>query len=222
MGLSYSRSIYRNNRYEDLDKDIKKFISDYSFWIDVDMCDRAEFFYYDKLTKFPKNDLIDMSIGIGIKVDDKIDRSSLCHAIAKNFRLRLDIIKKVYDTIVQNRNKLDQIHNGPVCRSVNAYIDDFLKCEQNKGEWLNEDLFTKYIDSMGDNQYAKYIENRDKLKEKYDKYMREMSATVRTLIDDSDMKLSIEELQTLYNSTIDKCNKMDKIIDIVYLIAINA
>jgi hypothetical protein len=220
MGQMKSKSIKHNKVAEELEKDIMKMMTEYKIWADINICQKLEVIYYDKIIKFHQKDLLDISSGIGLVYNDKIDKEELCKIIIQNFKIRIEILKLIYETILYSKEKLNRLYNGPVCKKVDKYIDDFINCNNNNGEWVTEykQLLKQIDQSENLGKYNKH--KRDYLKT-HEEYIKELTDTFKKLKDDIGHTMNIKDLLEIKNKTLQSIRGFKHLTSVLYLLMVN-
>lgn len=222
MGGLQSKSSYYKTTSDQLEKDLLQMIADYKFWADDNICDNIGVFYYDKLIKFHKKDLLDISTGIGIVYKPTVSKKFLCDSIIQNYKAKLDIVRIIYENIVKSSEKISYATNGPVCRSVDKYIDDFINCKKYNGQWLGASQYMELLEKFknGD-QYEKWGEHISKLQYKHEEYVEKLLEYIQILKTDITNIITLEELVEMKNNVMETIKTFDHITDVLYLLIIN-
>lgn len=212
-----------DNLYRKIRDDIHKLLIDYQFWADDDICDKLEIIYFDKLIKFRKSNLLDVSTAIGYKYDSTIDKQLICKSIIEHYRRRIKLFQKIYDIIEIGRERVNRAHTGPVCRNVNTYVDNFIACEKIPNSlWVNEDEYKNIIKEFKKhNLYEGWNVWIDKLNKTYKKILYKLFNIVNKIKNDIDNSMSDETFTILENYTYDLIKNYDTLSEIYYLLAIN-
>ena len=222
MGGLQSKSSYYKTTSNQLEKDLLKMIADYKFWTDDTICDNIGVFYYDKLIKFHKKDLLDISTGIGIIYKPSVSKKLLCDTIIQNYKAKLDIVKIIYENVIKSSEKIMYATHGPVCRSVDKYIDDFINCKKYNGQWLGNSQYDELLEKFKEgSQYEKWGEHISKLQNKHDEYIEKLLEYIQKLKSDITNVMTLEELVEMKNNVMETVKTFDHITDVLYLLIIN-
>lgn len=220
--MGNSKSLYYEEYFSNLEKDLKPMIDNYNFWTNDAICNKIELFYYDKLIQFPKDSLLNITAGIGIVYNEtNINKTELCKIIIDNFKIRIDILKLIYRVISDNKMKLDRANFGPICTSIDDFIDDFIICENMKGKWLNSEQYSNYLNSLEKNKKSEHVKQLNKLQDIYINYIKKLNYIVDQLKKDISHTLTINELDNIAKTTKEIIDKMNQITNIFYLIIVN-
>lgn len=212
------------NLYNNLKKTIKDMIYTQKFWADEGLCDKMVIVYYDKLIQYNKSDLVNVSMAIGIKPDqsDKINKNELCLKIVNHYKKRIDLMSHILNSITDIYNKIIHVQKGAVCQGVNDYVDDFYRCRKMNGIWLDENQYNKMIEKLKIiNLYDGWYEHITIMNTKWFESMNKLDEYITIIKKDIDNAMDDE----LFNELSEKVNltikKMNRIVDIHYLLAVN-
>jgi hypothetical protein len=174
MGLSESKNKELVILYNEIKYEMSDYIEKNTYWTDDKICNKIELFYYDKLLNFNNSDIIDLSIGIGIKINnqDEIDKSKLCAEIIDYYRDKIIFLNSIEHELNELFKKKHMAEYGPVCRNVmydinlldekkQEILNDIETCTANGGSWYSKDM---YINNIKDSrEYNKWINQNNKL-----------------------------------------------------------
>lgn len=208
--------------YQSIKKEINNIIHEYKFWTDRRICDKITFVYQNKLIQFKKEDLLDASMSIGIKQDKEVDKVTICNKIIKHYRARIELLQRVWESVNKLYKKIYLSKNGPVCQSVDKFIDNFFTCKEYNGIWIDEEQYQSALSNMNKHNLNKdqkfYIKNLNTLwinsMKKLHKYIIIIKNDINNSIDD-------ESFDQLKESILSIIKKMNYLSDIYYLLIIN-
>jgi len=217
---SNSSSLYLHHQIRE---EIKKIVYDYKFWTDNKLCNKIELIYRDKLIKFPKTNLLNISATVGLKYSTNVSKKKLCHNIINHYQQRINLLKRIQHAIFMTQKKLRRAKDGPVCKNINKYIEDFFVCDKYKGLWVSQKEYNIMIKRVHKlklyDQWKKYIDSLDKYYFKSLRQLQMIITKIKNDIDNSMEKVEFDKLVSLTNSTI---KNMKNITDSYYILAINS
>jgi hypothetical protein len=210
-----------NTLYNKIREEVRTLIFKYDFWTHEDICDKLTLVYYDKLIQFKKSDLLDASAYIGIK-HDGLEREELCEQIIQHYKKRIDLLKLIWDAVDRGHQRVTQAREGPICRNVNKYVDEFFECEKMQGLWLNKEQYNQIINRLKElNIYGNWISHIQGLENKWKKYMSYLYKVIKSIRDDVDNTMDDDMFEELRKTSRLVITKMDYVCDIYYLLTIN-
>lgn len=222
MGGVQGKLAYYQTTSIELEKDLSQMITDYKFWTDESICNKIEVFYYDKLIKFHKKDLLDISTSIGIIYDTDTDKRELCNIIIQNYKAKLDIVKIIYDAVIKVNEKLDYATHGSVCRCVDEYINDFINCQKYNGQWIGKNHYDELVKKhKNTNKYELWTSHIISLQKKHEEYINKLKNFVDKIKLDISNTMTIEELVEIKNNVTNTIKTYDHITNVLYLLIIN-
>lgn len=223
MGQSSSR-FRSKNLYDNIINEVRELLYKYEFWTRDDFCAKMNLVYYDKLIQFKKSELLDTSAIIGIQFEksEDINKEELCVKIVQHYQKRIDILKTIIEAVERNYEKLNRVTNGPVCKNVDRYITDFFVCQKVSGLWLNEEQIQKLLSELKKiGKYENWYQHIKSLNRAYLKNVEKLQKIIETIKNDVDNSMTDLELSELHKHTDSVVKKMDYIMDIYYLLAVN-
>jgi hypothetical protein len=224
MGIGFSRS---DRLYTNITDTIKRLIIDYELWTDEKSCAKYEVIYFNKLLKFRKNDLLDVASAIGYKYQQSptnpLKKEAICKDIICHFKRRIVLLSEILNVLDKVRTRVKSAVNGPVCRGVNKYIDNFITCNSVPNSlWLVEEEYQNMIKNLKKtdkyNEWKKWV---DKLDDKYFEYLQKIFRLIKTIKNDIDSTLNDIEFTKLELYGRELTKKIDIISEVYYLLIIN-
>ena len=213
---------------QDLYSHIKQTVTDlvykYKFWTDEGICDKLSVVYYDKLIQFQKLDLLDASAAIGIKYDqaDNVEKGKLCSNIINHFQKRINLLEEIWEAVDKGYRRVNHAKSGPICRNVDAYVEDFFTCKKYNGLWLNQEQYADIINRLKElNIHDNWLKHISDLDRKWQKYMKILLKSIDIIKEDINNSMDDETFTELEVATRAIIKKMNYICDIHYLLVTN-
>lgn len=217
-----SSHYYSNNLYDKIQNEIRHLLYNYNFWTNDQICDQLSLVYYDKLINFQKSELLGASASIGITHDSQIDKDGLCKMIIEHYKRRITLLTKIKTALDSAYLKILNSTAGPVCKNVDAYIDDFFECKKANGIWLNQQQYQTIIENIKKTKgYETWINHVHNLDNNWKKYLHKLNNVVMLLKNDVDNKMSNAMFTEVEKHTNNVIRKMNYVCDIFYLLVVN-
>lgn len=177
-------------------------MGEYKFWTRNDICNKLEVFYYDKLSKFNKSDLLGASAAIGYKMDSNVDKDMLCHKISKHYGQRLNLLIYIWQTIMRGKHRLNRAKTGGVCCGTNLFIETVKECDQFSSMWIPKEQYQNMVQTMRKHGYSSaYDEQMFNLRREHNIALKRLERVVQILIDDIDNNIDELEFRKLSRYT---------------------
>ena len=222
MGNEYSHIAEPKKLYNQVQNAVKDIIYKYEFWTDPNICDKLSVVYYDKLIKFHKDNLLDISAAIGIKHDTDISNNKLCTTIIDHFKNRINFLKTILIAVDRGQRRIIRATKGPVCRNVDSFVENFFTCQQYSGLWISQDQYKHIVQRLKETgRYDGYKSHFDMLEKKYCFYLRKLFRAIDIIKKDIDNTLTDNEFNKIREFALEIIKKMDVICDIAYLLIVN-
>lgn len=222
MGNEYSHTLEPKKLYNQIQNTVKEIIYKYQFWTDPNICDKLSVVYYDKLIKFHKDNLLDISAAIGIKHESDVPNDKLCTTIIDHFKNRINFLKTILLAIDRGQRRIVRATKGPICRNVDAFVEDFFTCQQYSGLWISQDQYKHIVQHLKEKgRYDGYKSHFDMLEKKYCFYLRKLLKVIDIIKKDIDNTITDNEFDKIRDFSMEIIKKMDIICDIAYLLIIN-
>lgn len=218
MGQSQSNQTL----YNGIISEINKIITDYSLWTKDDICEKLSIIYYDKLIKFPKDQLKDAGTLIGIKYNSDIDKNDLCIKIINHYRARIELMTDIRDNLIKNYNKISKLSKGDICTNVNEYVDDFFKCDKMNGIWLNDEQYKYHLMKLKNNGKSKErLKYMSELNKEWKTNLESIKNIIKIIKNDKNNDMTDFTFNNLKTESQYILDKLDKIINTYYTFIIN-
>lgn len=225
MGQGAARDYKSNqNLYLKIKETVSDLIYRYEFWTDPKICAKLSLVYYDNLIQFEKSSLVDVSTVIGIKSPSNTPQTkeALCKEIISHYEKRINLLKKIWTIVDTNRKKIVQATHGPVCKKVDKFVENFFTCQEYGGLWLDETQYRQIIANLKEsNIHEDWIKFIEGLESKWYTYMDKFLRIITIIKEDIDNKLDDVEITNINDDTDVLIKKINGIMDIYYLLAIN-
>lgn len=209
----------------DIKQEISDLIKTSEFWLNDDVCDKLEVVYLDKLTRYKKEDLTELSLAIGVKPANNVDKTEICQDIIFHYKSRIDLLRKIDHMINKTMKQNKYITDGPVCRGVDKFVDNLDACAASNGIWIGEQEYKEYLSGLKKHKrYDLWIERVNKLYGKYYFYIDQLSKIVglikKDILEGNVLSTEKFEIHKLRANEIMK--RTEILCDRMYLILINA
>ena len=209
------------SKIQNIDKELLETIETYKFWNNPKICDNLEIFYTDKLVQLDNSQLsnITTKIGLTTKENQYVDKDKLCKLIIENYKSKLSILQIIYNSLVNNREKIEKAGHGNICLHSKDYIKDFFKCQENKGLWISSNQYSNLLKTLKNKKI--YVKKNNKFKKEYTNYFNKLQKIFITLKKDINNSLTIKQLEDIYTKTSEITNKMDSTCNQFFLDTVN-
>lgn len=226
MGVPLSIEYRSDYLYQEIRKTIKDLVEEYKFWADDGICRELEVIYYNKLLKFDIDKLADASTAIGFSHHKEIaeqDKEKICQRIIDHYKKRIELLKFIDKAVKRGRNRIDHALNGPVCRNVDTFVEDFFTCKKiPNAVWIEKTQYDQIVDKFfkanRNQEWEKYI---DKLDFYYYQCLQKLLITIDQIKKSIHHSVSEARFAQIENRAKRLVKHMDNICDIFYLLAIN-
>ena len=209
-------------KYYQLKKMIDDLIQSYQIWTQDSICDQLVLFYQDKLLKFDRSSLTNLSLSIGIKPKEDIDKTALCQSIIEHYKKRIILLQNFWEGLERTQGKINQVKFGPICRSVDKYIKELKDCDSNKGVWIGQSSYTSFLNDMRKSKtYDIWLEHVRKLNALYYRKFNKLLKIIETLKKDIHTNVSDPTFDLLEQEANTLIARLDKISDVIYLVIVN-
>lgn len=225
MGNFLNTNISSEQLHNEIKNVVKNLIYEYESWTNEETCQKLELLYHDKLLKFNKSSLLDISAIIGYKYNKKVDKGELCKIIIQHYKRRIDLLKAINNALERGRKRIYQAQNGPICKRVDSYIEmeDFFTCEQIPNAlWIEQEQYKKILESYKRlNIYEGWKYWILELDKYYYKSLKKLLRIVRIIKQDIDNSLSDIEFEIIEIATYKIIENMNNLCDIYYILSVN-
>lgn len=222
MGIHFSSNNH-DKLYTEIKDTLKRLLIDYQFWTDENVCKKFEVIYYDKLIKFRKSELLDVSSAIGYKHNGPVDKEKICKEIITHFKKRVELLSEICVVLDRSRDRLIRARRGPVCRNVNVKMDNFLMCNSIPNSlWLTEEEYQNMIKNLKKfDRYKDWEKWMDKLEDIYFDYLKKIFDVIKKIRDDIDNTMNDTEFSKLDMYARELIARLDKLTETYFLLVIN-
>jgi len=206
---------------------IKDLIKNYEVWANNESCNNLEVIYNGKLTKLTLDQLRGISATIGYKYDKnttgQLSKEKLCRNIITHYKKRINLLQFINFNIEKCADMLHKSKNGPVCKNVDGFLDDFFKCNSIPNSlWINKEEYADMIDRLKQqNRLESLIKWIDDLEEHYNKSLQKLLKIIDIIKKDIDKTIPQPEFDAIEEYTRKIINNMTTLCEIYYLLAIN-
>ena len=222
MGNNQSGINDPDKLYKDTKKTIDDLIYHYKIWSDESICNNLSIVYHDKLIKFNKDGLLDVSAAVGYSYKKDFPKDKLCKLIIEHFQKKMLLLNKIDKGLKIVRERILQAQSGPVCRNIDTHVDNFLLCEKLPGVWLNEEQYKQSLNNLKEtgryNNYLKYLYD---LQNVYEENLIKLEKVVNLVKNDQNNSMSDNKLDELLRYTNQIIENLDTLSEIYYLMLIN-
>lgn len=223
MGLLLSRNLATELLICNIKNTIKDLIKNYEIWTNESICINMEVILNRNLVKLSEKQLSEITVSIGYKANSEYSKEELCKIIINHYKRRIELLKLINLEIDKCANMLNRAANGPVCKNVNKYVDDFFTCGTIPNAlWLDQEKYKISIQKLKRegriDTFSKWINNLDK---SYYKYLKKILVVIDIIKKDIDKNISQEDFGILEDFTKKILCKMTTICEIYYLLTIN-
>lgn len=214
MGQS-SSNIKSHNSYEKLQKELSDLITNFQPWTNKEICDQMVIVYKDRLAHLSPNDIMNLSVSIGIKHPDQPEnKEELCSMIVNHYLSRIGLLNEI---ILEMRKCYENIMaciKGPICLNVNDIVTDIIECQKYKGIWIEKNTYTNIIENLKrTNQHdiwLKYVNNLDLVWGKYIKKILHVINLIKNKKETSNDNI-FEEIRSYTHDVLRKMKYVTKI-----------
>ena len=222
MGSSSSK-IDSDKLYIAIQNTVKDLIIEYEIWSNDKLCDKMDLIFYDKIIKFKKDNLLDVSAAIGYNYNKDYDKKELCKLIINHFKKRIELLNFISKSISNVSDRILKAQKGNICQRVNKEVNDFITCTSIPNAlWINKEDYQQIIESFKkDKRYEVWKHWIDNMYKLYYNSLEELLNIIRKIKQDIDNSLSDIEFDELSNNTKKIIEKLDTYSEIYYLLAIN-
>jgi len=221
MGINIS---YSNDMliYE-IKNTIRELIKNYSMWNNIDTCLKLEAIYRDKLTTLTTDQLFNVSLSMGYKYNS-LSKDKICKFIIDHYKNRIKLLQYINKNIDFCSNMINQAKNGPNCKNVNKYIDDFFKCTMiPHALWISKEEYAELINNLKFNDKLKFLIGWiDDLEKHYNDSLSKLLSIIKMIKKDIDSTISQSEFEIIKINTQTIVKNMKTLCEIYYLLAINS
>lgn len=221
MGIKLSKNSGDNLYYEIREK-INVLKNKYKFWTLDNICENIEFVYYDKLIKFKRENLLNISTAVAYKNSNVYNKKAICRDIINHFKKKIIILYKIEEALEDARDKIYRSRNGPVCRGVKpefSNIKDVYDCEKlNNSLWINGDEYRKIVKNIKkSNAYEEWQQWIFKLDKSYNILLEKLLIVINRIEKDSNGDNSMTDRELLLiDAHCHKIIKQFKILSNIY------
>jgi hypothetical protein len=223
MGITTSNLISNDIIVYDIRNTIKDLIKNYEIWTNEKLCTNLETVYNGKLVKLSIDQLRGITTTIGYANQKQLSKAELCKVIINHYKKRIDLLNLINNNITKCADMISSVKKGPICKNVDAYIDDFFKCNSiPQALWIDKDEYAKIIKILKENDrlssITTWVEN---LEEHYIKSLKRLLRIIDMIKRDIDTTISEIEFQAIEHHTKKVINNMTTLCEIYYLLAVN-
>ena len=140
-----------------------------SEFLNPNFCNRIALIYNDKLLRYRKQELDEVSYTLGVVSDIADTKQKVCEAIVKHYTDRINLIAGIQYSLSFVSDRIFALTTGPRCEG-NPEVFDQSQCTLSGGQWLNfivmpnnqiqqNQSWFQYLKSMQDN----YLSNLQRL-----------------------------------------------------------
>lgn len=223
MGINTSNINNPDILYEEIQRTIKNLIYEYNVWSSEEMCNNLEIIYYDKLIKFDKSELLDASAAIGYSYNKNVQKGIICQQIIEHYRRRIKLLRDIKFITEKVRDRLYQAKNGPVCKNVDAHVEDFVTCSKiPQALWLDQYQYQKILENIKNDKrfeiWEYWIENLSCCYYQSLNKILNIIIKIKYDVNNSLTEMSFKELEEYTKNVLED---MDVLSEIYYILAIN-
>jgi hypothetical protein len=202
---------------------MKYLLNNYKMWSTPDICNKFEVIYYDKLIKFRKNDILDVSSAIGYKHDNTVDKKKLCNEIIAHYSRRVKLLQDVEQVLDRGRDRIIRSKRGAICRNVTKDLPTFTQCRSIPDAlWLNEEQYQNMIHNMKKTpRFKEWKHWLNRFEDEYFSCLKKIFRCVNDIKNDIDNVMDDIEFDKLELYTRELIDKLDVMTEVYYLLIIN-
>lgn len=171
------------NSYESLVKDMNDLLSEYKPWVSKELCDQMVIVYKNKLSDLSTNDLMNLSVSVGIQHPQQIEnKEQLCSNIINHYLIRIGLLNEIASEMKKCYENINACMTGQICLNVNDVITDLMECQKNDGLWIDKEMYNVVVENMKLNGnytiWMTYVNSLDKV---WDKYIKKIHRFVKLI-----------------------------------------
>jgi hypothetical protein len=208
----------------DIKQTIKDLLYNYSIWTDSTKCQNLETLYRNKLIKLTDEQLIKISLSIGYKFDKQVNKQKICETIVNHFKKRVALLQYINENIEKCADMISRAKNGPICKNVNAYVDDFFKCNTiPQALWIDKEEYREIINrKKSTDRIESLIGWVDDLEEHYNKSLKRLLKIIKLIRNEIDNTVTPSDFDAIEQYTRKIVDNMNRFCETYYLLAINS
>jgi hypothetical protein len=210
------------NSYESLLEEMNTLLSEYKPWTNKEICNQMVIVYKNKLSDLSTNDLMNLSVSIGIQHPKQAEnKEQLCGSIINHYLMRIALLNEITSEMKKCYEDINACISGEICLNVNDVITDIIECQKNDGLWVDKEMYGVVIQNMKLNGnyriWLSYVKSLDTIWDKYIKKIHRMIKLIK-----NDRRANNDNIfNILKNHCHDILRKMKYVIKIYCLIVAN-